>query len=107
VSVDLSGRNEECIMESMTGGTGVAMHEKPAGSRGDVGVDRMNSVRESRDKSIEPVGEGLPTLPASGADLLDCGLNLDKGSHGEVEGIVMCLDPYSGSIAYVRPPLSF
>ena len=93
--MDLGGRGEQRVVKAMAGKTGLAIGQKPACANGDVDVDRMDSVAEGRDETIEPVVQGVGAFGLSGAGSLNCGLELDERGRRQKNGILVGLDPVS------------
>jgi hypothetical protein len=55
--VDLRRRSKNRVMKAIAGEPDMAMGKGPARANGDCGVDRVNSVAESRDEAIEPISQ--------------------------------------------------
>ena len=52
--MDLSGRDQQRVVKPMARGTDVAVRQQRAGAKGDFGFDRMNSIAEAGNETVQP-----------------------------------------------------
>ena len=69
-----------------------------ARTRVDFAVERMDSVAEVRDESVEPLGQRVDAFSSARVDSFDCGLNFVDGGCREEDGVFMDLDPLSKAV---------
>ncbi len=93
--MDLRGRGEQRVVETMAGKTGLAMRQEPARAKGDVDVDRMDSIAEGRDETVEPLVQGAGAFGLADAGSLNGGFELDERGRREEDGILVALNPIS------------
>jgi hypothetical protein len=55
MAIHLSGRDERCVMEAVSGKSGVAKGKEPARANCDGSIDRVNSVARGGEEAVKPV----------------------------------------------------
>src|SRR5271166_3009177 len=95
MSMDLRGRDKNCVVKAMASMTDLAIGEESARSNGYVEVDRMDSVAEGLNQAIEPRVQRISARCVASANSLDGGFDLDQGGCREENGILMSLEPMS------------
>jgi len=74
----LSGRDEHRVMKAITGQPSMAMGKEPTRANGDYGVDKVNSVTESGDQTVEPVSQSNDARRLARRNSFDSRLDLDE-----------------------------
>ena len=83
MAVHLRRRNQQRVMETMAVITRFQIAHEFACAGSDFDVDRMDSVAEGRNESLEPLVQRPSAFRMAGADTFDGGLELDQGHHRE------------------------
>jgi hypothetical protein len=78
MTIRLSGRDEHHVMKAITGVPGMAMGKKLTRPNGDCGVDKVNSVAEGGDETIEPISQSADTWLLARRNAFDGRLDLDE-----------------------------
>jgi len=79
--MDLRRRSKDRVVEAMAEVAGLAIGQEPARPNGDLDVDRMDSVAEGRNESIEPLVQRVSAFRMRGVNSFDGGFDLDEGGH--------------------------
>jgi hypothetical protein len=93
--MDLRRRSKNRVVEAMARAPALAIGQEPARPNCDVDVDRMDSVAEGRNESVEPCLQRFSPFRMTAANLFDDGFEFDERGCGEEQGLLMSLDPGS------------
>jgi hypothetical protein len=78
MATQLSGRDEHGVMEAVSGKSGMAKGKEPARANGNCGVDRVYSVAEAGDETVEPISQSADARLLARGNSSDGRLNLDE-----------------------------
>jgi len=81
VAIDLRGRSQDRVVEAMADMAVAATGQEHSRADRDLDVDRMNSVAEGRNQSIEPLVQRVSSFRMPGASSFDGGFDLDERGH--------------------------
>jgi len=80
MAIDLRRRSKQYVMVSNANRNRLPMAHNFARARVDCAVERMDSVAEVRDESVEPLGQRVDAFSLARVDSCDCGLNFADGN---------------------------
>ena len=99
--MDLRRRSKNRVVEAMARIVALLpIGQEPARPNCDVDVDRVDSVAEGCNESVEPLMQRVSPFRIAMANSFDGGFDLDQGGRREEQGVLMSLDPASEGASF-------
>ena len=93
--MDLRRRSKNYVVEAIADEALLAIGQESARPNCGLDVDRMDSVAEGCNESVEPRLQCFSAFRIAATNSFDGGLELDEGGCREEQGILVSLDPAS------------